>query len=211
MRSLVSLALLLAALPLADAQTVSVTGRIEALGAPEPCAPGATHRIQETGVHLRSSSVDLNAVFGNRTFTGVDVGGSCPLIDVQSVASAKFSLSVCNHPGIGCSVTLDMCPAPTPATVLMFVSGQTGYLPVDASTGTLLLGPPLFSLATVGSTAVCQSLPLTLNVPGALVGLDVFFQGASLPPSYPASPALFSNLAKMTIQPAGGCTNFACF
>lgn len=204
-------ACLVAAVPVATAQNVSVTGQVEALAAAEPCAPGATHRIRYTDVFLRSTTVDLNTLFGSRTLIGIDVSGACPLIDVTSVKNVAFSLSVCNHPGLGCTVTLDMCPAPNPGSFLLLVSAQTGYLPVDVQTGSLLLGPPLFTLAVGATTAVCQSLPITLNVPASLVGFDVFFQGASLPPLYPALPALFSNVTKMTIQPAGGCTNFACF
>lgn len=208
MRSLLVLLLLAS---VAEAQTVTVTGQVEVLGAPEACAPGATHRVRHTGVFLRSQTIDLNTVFGTRTITGIDVSGACPAIEVTSIGNSAFTLFVCNHPGLGCTVTLDMCPAPKPATFLLFVAAKTDYLPVDPATGTFLLGPPFFTLATGNSAVVCQSVPLTLNAPGSLVGLDVFFQGASLPPTYPAAPALLSSVAKMTIQGPGGCTNFACY
>ncbi len=210
MRTLAILALLASS---AAAQPVTIAGRVEPAAAPPSCAAGATHRVVDTSIYLFSSTVNLNSLpAGNLRIIGTDVSAGCPLVQVNAIEIAKLSASICNTPALGCLVTLDMCPSPTTGTYLIFAAAGTNYLPVSVETGTFLLDPPFFFLTSGVNNAVCQSQPLQILGPAVIVGLDAFFQVASLPTTYPAEPALLSNVVKMTIQPPSApCTNFECY
>ena len=189
---------------------VSVTGRIEPVAAPPACAPGATHRIADTDVHLFSSTVDLTAVSTiTQVFSGADVGApGCPLLDVASVTPSKFTLFPCNTTGLGCTFTLDQCPSPTQGAFAIAGSLNGGYAPLGAS-GTILLDlGAFFPVASGVQTAVCQSSPITISGPTSLIGTDVRVQAVSIDAIGTLS---LSNVAVITVAPAGGCTSFACY
>lgn len=205
---LAALALILA--PAASAQQpMSLLGRIEKLAAPIACAPNATHIVKDTAVLLYSGTVNLDQSPGiPRRIVGINRTVTCPLVEVTALESSPFTLSVCNKPGLGCAVTVDMCPSPTTGQHLLFVSAGPGFAPVTVATGTFLLHPLYLSLGGGPNTAVCQSIPLTLAGPASLVGLELWFQAASIPP---VGPPLLSSVAHTTILAPGGCTNFQCY
>jgi hypothetical protein len=198
--------------PLSSQQTVLVTGRIDKLvGAPPTCAPTATHELRDSGVYLMSSTMDLDTVLSsNRQIAAFDISGSCPLLDVGSVASSSFTLGVCNATALGCTFTLDLCPSPSTGVYVMFGSTANGFLPIDLTIGTALIDPTSFFLLAAGAeTAVCQSLPVTITGSPSMVGLDLFVQALDVPPV--GSP-LLSNVAKVTVlSPSIPCTSFACY
>ena len=211
MRSLLALALLAPfAAPSAAQTPVSVTGRIEAAAAP-PCNPTATHKLQGTEVHLVSSIVDLSTVPSyDQTFLGFELPGACPLIDVVSVSPAKLVLSHCNNASLGCPFTLDMCPSPASGGYLIWAAAGGSYLPIGPAVGTFLLDPASFVLIASGpSTAVCESVPVTVTGPPSLVGQTAFLQAAA----FSGIEAWLSNLHEVTFTSpiTKPCTSFACY
>lgn len=190
-------------------QPMSVLGRIEKLTSPIACAPNATHIVSDTAVLLYSTTVNLDLNPGlPRRIIGINRTVTCPLVEVTALENSSFTLSVCNKPGLGCPVTIDMCPSPTTGQHLLFVSAGSGFAPVSVATGTFLLHPLFLSLGGGPNTAVCESIPLTLAGPASLVGLELWFQAASLPP---VGPPQLSTIAHTTILSPGGCTNFQCY
>ncbi len=208
MRLACTLLLLVATSGVSVAQ-VSVTGRIEPVAAPPPCAAGATHKLADTNVHLLSTTLDLTAVPPVwQVFSGPDVGAGCPLLDVVSISNPTYNLSVCNVPAIGCTVTLDQCPSPTTGTFFLAASVNPGYLPLGPSAGTILLDPFTTFLVTSGAqTAVCQSSPLSLTG-GVAVGASFLIQGLNVSPT---GEFLLSNVIPLTVEPPGFCTDFPCY
>jgi hypothetical protein len=198
MRSLI-VTLSLALASTAAAQQVSVTGRIEPADVPPAC-PGATHRIQDTNVHLFSTTLDLSTVSTvTQVFTGTDVGAGCPLIDVSYVTPSGYKLSVCRPPALGCTVNLDQCPSPTDGAFVIAASLSSSYLPLGP-VATVLVDPFAFvPVATGTQTAVCQSSPLLLKAPALSVGLSIYLQAANVSSS---GQLQLTNLTKMTIEPA---------
>jgi hypothetical protein len=204
---LAPLALLLAG---ALSAQVTVTGSIEPVGAPPPCAPSATHRIANTAVLLFSSTLDLSTVSTiTQEFSGADVGApGCPLLDVASVASSTYTLFPCNTTGLGCTFTLDQCPSPTSGVFLIGGSAGLGYAPLGAA-GTVLLNPgAVFPIASGTQTAVCQSSTITLAGPAALIGATVRMQAVTVGA---LGEIELSNLSVITVGPPGGCTSFVCY
>lgn len=210
MRFLATLSVTILLAQAASAQ-VAVHGRVEVLPAPVACAPGATHRVADTDVYLFSQTVNLNQAVTPRRIIGTLVPAGCPLIDVSALENIPFSLIVCNHPGLGCNVTLDLCPAPKPAVTFLFVAAATDFVPVSLESASFLLAAPFLPVATLNQTVVCQSQPIQIAGPSSIIGLTVYFQGAALPTGWPAVPGVLSNVVGMTIDPPGGCTSFACF
>ena len=210
LRPLALALLTIAAAATASAQTVSVSGRIQPLAVPPACAPQATHVLADTPVHLFSSTLDLSAVSTiPQLFTGTDVSAGCPLIDVASVGPAPYQLFPCNTTGLGCTFTLDQCPSPTAGLFVIRGSLSSSYVPISPAAGTILINPfSSFPVASGASTAVCQSTTLTLAGPPSLIGVKVHVQAASVDPQ---GALLFSTLAAITIEPAGGCTAFVCY
>ena len=207
---LLALTALVLPVPIAEAQQpVSVHGRIEKLAAPIGCAPTATHIVKDTAVLLKSSTLNLDLFLNtNKRIIGTNQTVTCPIIEVTAVENGAFSLAVCNQPALGCAVTLDMCPSPTQGQYLLFVSPGVGFAPVSVATGSFLLSPLFLTIGTGANTAVCQSVPLFLSGPSTLVGLELWFQAASIPT---AGPPILSSSTKTTILGGGGCTNFACY
>lgn len=202
-------ALLLTATAANAQQPVSVHGRIEKLAAPIGCAPTATHIVKDTAVLLKSSTLNLDAFLGvTKRIIGSNQTVTCPIIEVTAVENGTFSVSVCNAPALGCAVTLDMCPSPTQGQYLLFVSPALGFAPAGVATGSFLLNPLFLTIGSGANTAVCQSAPLFLSGPSTLVGLELWFQAASVPT---LGPPVLSSATKMTIQSPGGCTNFECY
>ena len=81
----------------AQAQIVSVTGRIESVALPPACAASATHKLKDTEVFLRSTAVDLTTISViTQVFTGTDVSAGCPLIDVTAVTNSSYTVFPCN-------------------------------------------------------------------------------------------------------------------
>lgn len=195
----------------AAGQNLSVSGTIEKVTSPPACAPGATHRLRDVDVYLKSANVNLDAVPGyTQRFVGTDVGSPCPLVDVTSVGPAPLTLTVCNTPALGCNVTLDLCPSPGSGSFVIFASVAPGYAPINVLTGTFLLHPLAFvPLVSGAGTAVCQSAPLALAGPPSLIGVSVFFQVAASPAT---GAPLLSNAAKMTIlPPTVPCSMLECY
>jgi hypothetical protein len=192
------------------AAQVTVSGRIEPVGAPSLCAPAATHRIADTDVLLFSTTLDLSLVSTiPQVFSGLDVGApGCPLLDVASIQSSKYSLSPCNTTALGCTFTLDQCPSPTAGVFLIAGSLGNGYLPLG-SAGTILIDPLAnFPVASGVQTAVCQSSPITLSGSSALIGVSVRVQALTVQTT---GVLQLSNVTVVTVAPPGGCTSFACY
>jgi hypothetical protein len=196
--------------PLAAAQAVTVSGRIEPLPSPSLCAPQATHRLADTAVNLFSSTLDLTTVSTiPQVFAGTVVPAGCPLVDVSAVTPAGYQLFPCNTTGLGCAITLDQCPSPTSGVFVIAASLSTGFLPVSPSAGSILIDPfHAFTVASGAKTAVCESSPFTLAGPPSLIGVVVNIQAVTVDSG---GALLFSNLATVPIGPPGGCTSFACF
>ena len=194
----------------AQAQTVSVTGSIEALVVAPICAPGATHKLAGTDVHLFSSTLDLTTVSTiHQTFTGNQTAASCPLLDVTAVAPSAYTVFACNSTALGCPFTLDQCPSPADGSYFLGASLGTGYFPLGPAQGTVLLDTAgFFTVATGTSTAVCQSTPVTIQGPASLVGTTFNVQGLTVTT---AGELLMSNLAPITVDPPGFCTAFFCY
>jgi hypothetical protein len=195
------------------APPVRVTGRLHALVVAPPCAPSATHALDDVGVYVRSSTVNLAPLVGaNVSLTGSDLGAAgCPLVDVAQAVFSGFTLSVCGSVNLGCFASLDLCPTPGNGTFLIFAAPAPGYVPVTVATGTLLLDPLAFLPIVTGTQgAVCQANPIQLLGPPSLVGMDVWLQAALLPAA--GAPQL-SNAAHFVIEPpiATPCPLVRCF
>lgn len=157
------------------------------------------------------TTVDLSGLGQQVTITGtLNQPGPCEFMLASSATNSAFQLYTCNAAGLGCEVSLDMCPSPIDGSYVMFGSFATATIPVSQETGTFLLDPNFMFLFSAGQkSAVCEATRFFIpNIPAA-VGIDVFFQAAHIPVSgFP----LLSNVTKMTIlPPIPGCQYLECF
>jgi len=181
-----TLALLFAALlaPAASAQ-VTFTGVIEKATLPSICQE-ETHFIactgttpdSPTGVLLKSSTLDLTPFEGKvATFTAQPRGVTCLIYDITAVdTTPAASLEMCGTPGLGCPMRFRVQPSTSLGEYWIWLSGSSGFAPIDPVTGTVMLGPG-FILVAHGMTPPGQ-LDVVIPADPVLTGLDLWLQGA---------------------------------
>lgn len=191
--------------PLGSAQIgplveVAVTGVVEKAPGASFCQQGETHQLDCTLVKLVSQSVDLTPFEGqNVRLLGVDIGVTCPVINVKQVLPPPTTLETCGTPAIGCPIRFVVCPGGIGAS-LLFVATTPGYLPLDLTTGTLLLGPDLSLLASAGPQGGCHDFDLVVPPIPPLVGKQFWFQAAYRTIG-PVGPYQLTNSVCLTVLP----------
>src|SRR5262245_49385030 len=138
-RSLAPALLFLASPALAQTGVpIKVTGIVQPVPGPTICMQGETHFLECTSVYLKSSTVNLNAWVGQTVnVTGVDVGITCHVIDVTSVATSGVTLSWSGAATPGGTITFSCCvfgPNP-PHPFFLYFSNASGFFPINLTFG----------------------------------------------------------------------------
>lgn len=194
---------LLTSLP---AQTVCVTGILEAVPGPTICQQGETHWLPAANVYLRASGINLGNYVGRTVVVhGVDIGLVCRVLDVRQVDDpARVQLIHCGSQMIGCPFKVKV-NGPGLGFAVLGASLARGFTPFSCSglgpvETTLLLGSPITTLVAgaTGTGSLEQVVPIPLV--SAFVGVLVLFQGAHMTIG-PIGPLYFSNVVELVPGP----------
>lgn len=202
MKPFLAAALLLAAVP---AQTrICVSGVVVTSGF-TICQQGETHRLADTSVYLRSSTVNLNAFLGqNVRVDGTDIGLLCRVLDVTAATPAPATLELCGTPMPGCSIKFKVGPGAVGSYALAasFGSGilPLGCSPPDMLDGTWLLGSPAVTIVVAPFSGPFGEYTWPLPNNPSLQGVSLRFQGARQDTA-PVGPAQFTNVLPVQLVP----------
>lgn len=198
----------------ATAQTrVCITGRVLPAGGPSICGQLFSHSLDCTNVFLRSQTVNLANFVGQIVrIEGVDVGVTCPIIEVASVGQPFATLEICGSPSPGCQVKLNVRPGAI-GQWWLFASFFNGYQPLGCVQSGFLDGTVLLQLPAVGVNSGIFMGPVgstTIPIPNDpnLIGVRVFFQGVRQDIG-PVGPLQLTNTECIQIRP-GPCTQPNC-
>jgi hypothetical protein len=205
-RSLVALAMLLctAAASAQPGRLICITGQVEPSPGFTICMQGETHLLADTRVWLKSSTVHLPQYEGQVVrVVGRDIGVTCTVLDVMQVTPASATLSWCGSGSTCCDLKLSLCPGGLGRGVIMAATGP-GYQPMGCAQtgfldGTFLLGADAFPI-WVGTFGACGGFQFSVPCDNALVGVDVWFQGARHDIG-PVGPLFLSNVLRVRIAP----------
>jgi hypothetical protein len=167
-------AALLTLVPAASAQDVTFRGKVEDVS-------GTTNQfvVDCTGTRLTSGLFNLNLFVGQQVEISGDWNGSTanPSVDVTAIAPVPESFEIGGGGKIGQVNNLTFGGQPG-AAAFGFVSTQTGFTPINGGVIFLGTGNIVFQTAgTIGGAGVLQ-LPMPIPNNPALIGLDIFGQGA---------------------------------
>jgi len=194
---------------LAHAQ-VTFTAILEKATVPSICQE-ETHVVACNGTKLKSTTLDLNGYLGKPyRFTAVPAGVTCLIWNVTSVGPAEATLTHCGSAVPGCPMRLVVGPTGPLGQWFLWYSTTSAFQPLDPVSGTLMLGPPYLFAGTGYSAGTSTSFDFVMPSLPALVGLEIFAQGANMAigpagPLHLSNPTCFSILPPMPpcIQP--GC------
>jgi hypothetical protein len=204
MRPSCLLAVVLAAAPIAA--QVCVTGVVERFAGPSVCMQPLTHRLVDTEVYLiaTGATVDLDRHLGQKVrVSGRDIGVTCHVLDVFRVDPPPASLVWCGSGSTGCPLKVKVCPVGF-GRFWIFAGLRRGYAPLGCAPagwfdGTLLIGDPVIQIAAGGAGA-CGEVTLPVPFDNALVGVELFFQGARQDVG-PLGPLQLSDAVRVRLAP----------
>jgi len=202
MKSLLSLSLCAAAVAQAP---VCLSGTVQPVGGPTICMQGETHRLVDTSVLLKSSTVNLNQYVGQLVrIEGRDIGLVCNVIDVTAVTPTYAQLAICGTPMPGCQIKVKVGPGAIGQYAILASFG-TGFLPIgcappDFVDGTMLLRSPALTLVVAMFPGPYGELVWQIPNQPSLQGVQIWFQGARQDVG-PVGPVQLTNSARILIVP----------
>ena len=184
----------------ATPKTATFTAIIEPATMPSICQE-ETHLVTCNGALLKSTTLDLNKFIGKPfEFTATLGGVECDIWNVTAVTNAKATLVHCGSAAPGCPMRMRVGPSGVIGQWFLWYSLKSDFQPIDATTGTLMLGLPLHFLGSGPTAGPNPTFDFVMpNTPG-IVGLDIFAQGARMDIG-PVGPLTLTNPTCFTITP----------
>jgi len=184
----------------AVAQTATFTAVIEQATAPSICQE-ETHAVVCNGALLKSTTLNLDQYVGKPfTFTATLGGVTCAIWNVTSVSIAKATLTHCGSAALGCPMRMRVGPTGVIGQWFLWYSLASDFQPLDPTTGTLMLGAPFHFLASGPTAGANPTFDFVMPSDPALIGLDIFAQGARMDIG-PVGPPTLTNPTCFTIAP----------